>query len=65
MAHVWLLGSAFTPEGGWTPVLKLQECLCAAALCLGLMQLVMSNEHIWIIFYLLACTFIGFTLEKS
>lgn len=64
MAHLWLLASAFTPESGWTPVLKLQDCLRAAAWCLGLVQLVMSSEHVWMILYLLPCTFIGFTSEK-
>lgn len=65
MAQVWLSGSAFSPESGWTPVPKLRRCLRAAALLLGLVQLVMSNEHVWIILYLLACTFIAFTPEKS
>lgn len=50
-------------KGGWTPVLKQQEHVHAAALCLRLILLVLSNKYVWINLYLLACTFIGFTLE--
>lgn len=63
MTGVWLFCPAFSPNSGWTLVLKQQEHVHAAALYLWLSLLVLSNKYVWIRFYLLACTFIGFPLD--
>lgn len=56
MACVWLFCSAFSPESGWTPVLKQQEHIRATALYVT--NPVGLEQYVWMNFYLVACTFI-------